>query len=132
MILYSNSNGKYPGKVIILEFLYDSLIPHDNPSIAVNEGYEMQIDDKAGEAIHHTGAIYDFAAPIKKVVSKPVGEWNTMKIHVINQSYNVLINGEKVTEFTGDRLTEGYIGLQAHDEKSKVSFKNIMVKEIKS
>ena len=106
--------------------------PDDNPSIAVNEGYEIQIDNKAGEAIHYTGAIYDFAAPIKKVVSKPVGEWNTMKIHVINQSYNVLINGEKVTDFTGDRLTEGYIGLQAHDEKSKVSFRNIMVKEVKS
>jgi hypothetical protein len=106
--------------------------PDGNPSIAFKEGYEIQIDDKAGDAIHKTGAIYDFAAPSKKIVSKPVGQWNTMQIRVINQSYNVMINGETVTEFTGDRLTQGYIGLQAHDDKSKVSFRNIMIKEVKS
>jgi hypothetical protein len=106
--------------------------PDGNPSIAFKEGYEIQVDDKASDAIHQTGAIYDFAAPSKKIASKPVGQWNTMEIRVINQSYNVTINGEKVTEFTGDRLTEGYIGLQAHDDKSKVSFRNIMIKEVKS
>jgi len=54
-----------------------------------------------------------------------------MEIQVLDQSYIVIINGEKVTEFTGSRLTEGYVGLQAHDDKSKVSFRNITVKEIK-
>src|SRR5215217_7862026 len=44
--------------------------PDDNPNIAVREGYEVQIDDKADDPIHQTGAIYDFAAP-SKVVSKP-------------------------------------------------------------
>ena len=104
--------------------------PNDNQNIAVREGYEVQIDDKAGNPIHQTGAIYDFAAP-SKVVSKPPGQWNTMEIQVVNQSYTVIINGQKVTEFTGSRLTEGYIGLQAHDDKSKVSFRNIMIKEIR-
>jgi len=104
--------------------------PDDSPNIAVREGYEVQIDDRAGDPIHQTGAIYDFAAP-SKVVSKPPGQWNAMEIQVVNQSYTVIINGQKVTEFTGDRLTEGYVGLQAHDDKSKVSFRNIMVKETK-
>src|SRR5215216_5636788 len=105
--------------------------PDDNPNIAVREGYEIQIDDKAGNPIHQTGAIYDFAAP-SKVVSKPPGQWNIMEIQVINYSNTVIINGQKVTEFTGSRLTEGYIGLQAHDDESKVSFRNIMIKEVKS
>src|SRR5919106_1760755 len=104
--------------------------PDDNPNIAVREGYEVQIDNKAGNPIHQIGAIYDFAAP-SKVVSKPPGQWNTMEIQTQDQSYTVIINGQKVTEFTGDRLKEGYIGLQAHDDKSKVSFRNIMVKEIR-
>jgi hypothetical protein len=104
--------------------------PDDSPNIAVREGYEVQIDDRAGDPIHQTGAIYDFAAP-SKVVSKPLGQWNAMEIQVVNQSYTVIINGQKVTEFTGSRLTEGYIGLQAHDDKSKVSFRNIMIKEIR-
>src|SRR5919108_4540079 len=102
--------------------------PDDNQNIAVREGYEVQIDDKAGDLIHQTGALYDFAAP-SKVVSKPPGQWNTMEIQALDQSYTVIINGQKVTEFTGSRMTEGYIGLQAHDDKSKVSFRNIMIKE---
>jgi hypothetical protein len=105
--------------------------PDDNPNIAVGEGYEIQIDDRAGDPIHQTGAIYDFAAP-SKMVSKPPGQWNTMEIQVLNQSYTVIINGQKVTEFTGSRMTEGYVGLQAHDDKSKVSFRNILIKEVKS
>ena len=105
--------------------------PDDNQNIAVREGYEVQIDDKAGDPIHQTGAIYNFAAP-SKVVSKPPGQWNTMEIQALDQSYTVIINGQKVTEFTGSRMTEGYIGLQAHDDKSKVSFRNIMIKEAKS
>ena len=104
--------------------------PDDSPNIAVKEGYEIQIDNKAGNPIHQTGAIYDFVAP-SKVVSKPIGQWNTMEIQALDQLYTVTINGEKVTEFTGSRMTEGYIGLQAHDDKSKVSFRNIMIKEIR-
>jgi Domain of Unknown Function (DUF1080) len=103
--------------------------PDDNPNIAVREGYEVQIDNRAGNRIHQTGAIYDFAAP-SKIVSKPPGQWNTMQIQTLGQSYTVIINGQKVTEFTGSRTTEGHIGLQAHDDKSKVSFKNIMIKEV--
>jgi hypothetical protein len=102
--------------------------PDDNPNIAVREGYEVQIDNRAGNRIHQTGAIYDFAAP-SKIVSKPPGQWNTMEIQTLGQSYTVIINGQKVTEFTGSRTTEGHIGLQAHDDKSKVSFRNIMIKE---
>ena len=105
--------------------------PDDNPNIAVREGYEIQIDDRGGNPIHQTGAIYDFAAP-SKVVSKPPGQWNTMEIQVLSQSYTVIINGQKVTEFTGSRITEGYVGLQTHDDKSKVSFRNILIKEVKS
>jgi Domain of Unknown Function (DUF1080) len=52
-----------------------------------------------------------------------------MEIQAQGQFYTVIINGHKVTEFTGSRMTEGYIGLQAHDDKSKVSFRNIMIKE---
>jgi hypothetical protein len=104
--------------------------PDGNPDKPVREGYEIQIDDRADNPIHQTGAIYDFGAP-NKLVSKPPNQWNTMEIQVVNQFYTVLINGEEVTEFKGSKMSEGYIGLQAHDDKSKVSFRNIMIKEIK-
>jgi hypothetical protein len=102
--------------------------PGDDHHVASRRGYEIQIDDKAGNILHRTGAIYDFAGPTGP--SKNVGQWNTMEVQAIGQSYIVIINEKKVTEFTGDRLTEGFIGLQAHDDESEVSFRNIRIKEI--
>jgi hypothetical protein len=107
--------------------------PDNDPWIAVNTGYEIQIDDMAmpdGNPLHKTGAIYNFAAPSNAAVaSKPVGQWNTFGIEVTGQKYRVTLNGEKVIpEFTGNRNTEGYIGIQNHDIDSNVSFKNIRIK----
>jgi hypothetical protein len=108
--------------------------PDNDPLIAVNTGYEIQIDDLAmpdGNPLHKTGAIYNFAAPSNAALaSKPVGQWNTFGIEVTGQKYRVTLNGEKVIpEFTGNRNIEGYIGIQNHDADSHVSFKNIRIKE---
>ena len=99
--------------------------PDNDPMIAVNTGYEIQIDDLAmsdGNPLHKTGAIYNFAAPLNaQAESKPVGEWNTFEIEVTGQKYSVTLNDEKVIpEFTGNRNTEGYIGIQNHDADSHV------------
>lgn len=105
--------------------------PDDDPQIAVNNGYEIQIDDLGkpdGAEIHKTGAIYNFAAP-SNVVSKPVGQWNNLEIKVLKHNYTVIINNQKITDFSGNRQLEGYVGLQNHDNKSKVSFRNIRIKE---
>jgi hypothetical protein len=108
--------------------------PDNDPWIAVNTGYEIQIDDLAmpdGNPVHKTGAIYNFAAAPSNPESKPVGEWNTFEIKATSQKYSVILNGEKVIpQFIGNRLTEGYIGIQNHDADSHVSFKNIRIKEI--
>jgi hypothetical protein len=108
--------------------------PDNDPWIAVNTGYEIQIDDLAmpdGNPVHKTGAIYNFATAPSNPESKPVGEWNTFEIEATNQKYSVMLNGKKVIpQFTGNRLTEGYIGIQNHDSDSHVSFKNIRIKEI--
>jgi hypothetical protein len=109
--------------------------PDNDPWIAVNTGYEIQIDDLAmpdGNPLHKTGAIYNFAAPSNANASKPVGQWNTFEIEATGQKYSITLNGEKaIAEFTGNRNTEGYIGMQNHDAYSHVSFKNIMIKEKK-
>jgi hypothetical protein len=77
-----------------------------------------------------TGAIYGFMGP-SKVASKPVGCWNNLYASVKGQIYTVILNDEKVIDsFQGNRNKEGYIGLQNHDDKSTVYFKNIFIKEI--
>lgn len=100
-----------------------------DPWVAVREAYEVQINDIGPNPQHMTGAIAGFAAP-SNVKLKAPGEWNSMRIEVLNQSYNVFINEKKVMDFTGDRLTKGYLGFQAHDAHSKVSYRNIMVREL--
>ena len=100
----------------------------DDPWYAVENGYEIQIDDSR-DPMHQTGSVYTFSAPFKEA-SKPAGEWNHYRIKVTGQRYQVFLNGEKINDFFGDRGREGYIGFQNHDPNSKVSFKNIRVKPL--
>ena len=106
--------------------------PGNDPWSAVNNGYEVQIDDVGapdGNMIRKTGAIFDFAAPTK-VASNPVGDWNFYEIHAVGQAYRVILNGDDVTDFTGSRSTTGYVGLQNHDDTSTVTFRNIRIMEL--
>ena len=66
--------------------------PDNDPMIAIDNGYEIQIDDLAtpdGDPIYQTGSIYGFAAP-RQIASKEVGQWNTFEIKVIYESYLLL------------------------------------------
>jgi hypothetical protein len=104
--------------------------PRNDPWNAVNNGYEVQIDDSGapdGALIHATGAIYNFAAPTK-VASNPVGEWNFYEIHAVGQSYTVILNGSEVTHFIGQRSTRGYVGLQDHN--GTVTLRNVRIMEL--
>jgi 3-keto-disaccharide hydrolase len=108
--------------------------PDDDPWIAVNTGYEVQIYDAVpqdGNSTHRTGAIYDFAPPSTTFASNEPGEWNAFEIHVIGQSYTVILNNKRIiTQFKGNRRLEGYIGLQNHDANSKVYFGKIRLREL--
>jgi hypothetical protein len=106
--------------------------PDDDPWIAVNTGYEIQIYDgepEDGNALHKTGAIYDFSPPSYDAANKP-GEWNIFEIHAVGHNYAVILNNTRTTEFRGSRQVEGYIGLQNHDAGSRVTFGKIAVKEL--
>jgi hypothetical protein len=113
--------------------------PYNDPNIAIEHGYEIQIDDIGspdGNPIHRTGAIYNYQGPSpkSKYLCNPlaVGRWNTFEISAIQQYYTVILNGDKiVTNFIGNKSLEGFIGLQNHDEKSNVYFRNIIIKELK-
>jgi len=103
--------------------------PGNDPWVAVNNGYEIQIDNVGapdGNPLYKTGAIFNFQAPTT-VASNPVGEWNFYEIHVVGQNYTVILNGEQVTSFVGSRSTKGYVGLQNHDDTSTVTFRNVRI-----
>lgn len=108
------------------------IVPNDpdgDPQVAVNQGYEIQIDDEGapdGDMIHKTGAMYGIQRPAK-IASRPPGEWKTFVIRVEEQIYNVTLNGEPVIiNFKGNRSLRGHIGLQNHSSKDRVFFRNII------
>jgi hypothetical protein len=103
----------------------------EDPWVAVREAYEIQINDNGPSPQYMTGAVAGFAAP-SNVKLKAPGEWNSMRIEAFDQSYKVFINEEKVVDFIGNRLAKGYLGFQAHDTESKVSYRNIFIKELVS
>ena len=101
----------------------------DDPWYAVNNGYEIQIDGSAQAPINQTGAVYDVSAPFKQAAN-PAGAWNTYRIKVTGQRYEIFLNGEKVNDFFGERGREGYIGMQNHDPNSTTWFRNIRVQPL--
>lgn len=103
--------------------------PGDDPWVAINDGYELQICDTA-EAKHNTGSVYSIKGSTH-IPTKPVGEWNHYEITVIGQRYTIRVNGELVNEFVGERGTEGYVGIQNHDDGSPVAFRNIRVRDLR-
>ena len=110
------------------------------PEVPVSDDYiyhafEIQIDD-SGEGIHQTGAAYDAEAPSHKA-SNPPGEWNHYRISFLGSRIRVEVNGEEVLNWEAeprgkveDLSPRGYIGLQNHDDRSPVYFRNIFVKEL--
>ena len=136
--------------------VFKTTTPHDNSGIyirfpdqpkdawyPVHYGYEVQID-AAGDDWHCTGAIYSLSKAASRP-QKPTGEWNTMEIELKGQETIVKLNGSQVNDFFGNqavperkawyepvrgpRAEVGYIGLQNHDGRSTVYFKEVSVKK---
>ena len=94
-------------------------------------GYEMQIHDSPGRPPSKggPGSLYDVVAPEKNLI-RPAGVWNSATIIARGNKIRVEMNGEKILETEQKRASKGYIGLQNHDDKSVVQFKNIRIEEL--
>ena len=123
-------------KDFVLELEY-AISPRGNSGIFIRSdtaknpaftGYEMQITDDHGRqpSKGSSGALYDVVAASKNM-SKPGGEWNQARIEARGQAIKVFLNGEKIVEHEGTRRESGYIGLQNHDNKCTVKFRNIRI-----
>lgn len=113
------------------------------PWMPVNKGYEVQICDSEDDT-HVTGVLYSLTTA-KARPGKP-GEWNTLEITLDGPRTRVSVNGVAVTDFKegdpvaprkqqweperGPRPVAGFIGLQNHDDKDVVYFKEISVRPL--
>ena len=107
-----------------------------DPFVAVERGYEIQIDPTDGPAAT-TGAIYSFRAADRARrdrALRPAGEWNTYEITVDAPRIVVRLNGVVVNRFVSTSaarrsLGRGFVGLQNHSDADRVSFRGVQVKE---
>jgi hypothetical protein len=150
-----------PIKKSTIRLVYKTSHPDDNSGVFIRipiepreewmpvyYGYEAQIYD-AGDDTHVTGVLYSLNKALARA-AKPVGEWNTMEITIDGPHTVVMLNGQRVTDYTegqptGERLHPwepfrgprpdcGYIGVQNHPREDKsdsgVFFKEISVRKI--
>ncbi|RPF20256.1 family 16 glycoside hydrolase [Myceligenerans xiligouense] len=110
--------------------------PGDDPWVAVNEGYEIQID-ASDEPDRTTGAIYTFqgadTAAVEQALNPP-GSWNSYEIRVVGQTIRVFLNGVLVNDFVSTDpardLAQGYVGLQNHGGGETISYRDVRVKDL--
>jgi hypothetical protein len=101
------------------------------------KGYEVQVNNSHTDW-RRTGSLYAID-DVREVYVKD-NEWYTEYIMVQGKRVVIKINDKTVVDYTepdnvqrsgdqaGRRISNGTFALQAHDPKSKVYFKNIMVK----
>jgi hypothetical protein len=103
------------------------------------KGYEVQVNSSHTDTIR-TSSLYN----IKNVTDSPSkdDEWFTQTVIVQGKNITIKVNGKVMVEYTepdnverpadmaGRKLSSGTFALQGHDPKSKVLYKNIMVKPL--
>ena len=102
-----------------------------------SKGYEVQVNNSHTDW-RRTGGLYAID-DVREAPAKD-NEWFTQHIIVKGKQVQVMINGNKVVDYTepetperpenmaGRLISTGTIALQGHDPGSKVLFKDIMIK----
>jgi hypothetical protein len=106
-------------------------------------GMEIQLlDDENYKDLkpwQYTGSIYGVVPPSKHV-TKPAGEWQSIRIIAKGRHVTVELNGTKIVDadldehkdefdkHPGLKREKGHLGLQSHD--GRVEFRNIFVKPL--
>lgn len=94
------------------------------------KGYEIQVNNSHTDW-RRTGSVYAIQ-DVKEAPAKD-NEWFTQHIIVQGKKITVKVNDKVINEYTegeNGRLSSGTVALQGHDPKSKVLYKDIMVKPL--
>lgn len=95
-----------------------------------SKGYEIQVNNTHTDW-RKTGSVYALQ-DVKEAPAKD-NEWFTEHIIVKGNKITVIVNGKTINDYTetdASKLTTGTFALQGHDPKSKVFYKDVMVKPL--
>lgn len=136
---YLSTNEKYKNFELTLQFKQDA---NGNSGVFIRSGIEgvkisgWQVEVAPPNA--HTGGIYESYGRGWLIQPKAedekwlkMGEWNTMKISMINDEITTWLNGHQMITLKDEKIGkgEGFIALQIHSGGGiKVRWKNIKIK----
>jgi hypothetical protein len=93
-----------------------------------SKGYEIQVNNSHTDW-RRTGSVYALQ-DVKEAPAKD-NEWFTEHIIVQGNKVTVIVDGKTINEYTetdAAKIRTGTFALQGHDPKSKVYYKDVMVK----
>lgn len=102
------------------------------------KGYEVQVNNSHTDPIR-TGSLYNIANVMNTAPARD-NEWFTQHIIVRGRTVTIRVNGKTTVEYTepadvtrpadmkGRLIDKGTFAIQGHDPKSRVHYRNIMVK----
>lgn len=105
------------------------------------KGYEVQVNNSHTDPIR-TGSLYNITNVMNTAPAKD-NEWFTQHIIVQGKTVTIKVNGKTTVEYTepadvtrpadmkGRLIDKGTFAIQGHDPKSRVHYRNIMVKVLK-
>ncbi len=99
----------------------------NDSAVANRLGYEVGIHESIKPYRWATGCIHGLQAPTHNAMKR--SEWNEFEITVIGQQCSVMLNGQLVNRFTGNRALSGYIGLE-ENSTGPVQFRNLRIKDL--
>lgn len=136
---YLSTNEKYKNFELTLQFKQEA---NGNSGVFIRSGIEgvkisgWQVEVAPPNA--HTGGIYESYGRGWIIQPKAedekwlkMGEWNTMKISMINDEITTWLNGHQMVTLKDEKIGkgEGFIALQIHSGGGiKVRWKNIKIK----
>jgi len=101
--------------------------PNGDVIKAMESRYEVGIFQPTSERGKFTGSIWGVQPALFDAVRG--SDWNEFEITVIGQRYLVKLNGQTVNDFTGNKNTSGYIGLESN-AGGPVQFRNVRIKDL--
>lgn len=113
---------------------------NSNSGIYLRGIYEVQVMESFGKPLdsHHMGALYSRITPSVNA-EKPIGEWQTMDITLVDRHLTVILNGKTIIDnqpvlgctggaMTSDEFRPGPIYLQG--DHTNVDYRNMVLRPV--
>jgi len=110
---------------------------NSNSGIYLRGIYEIQVAESYGKPLdpHNMGALYSRITP-SVAAEKPIGEWQTFDITLVDRHVTVILNGQKIIDnqpvlgctggaLTSDEFKPGPIMLQG--DHTNIDYRNIVI-----